>query len=410
MKLSLVAVPALLSLSLACVAPVDGKGNAAPAPSAAPVSSAALAIEQAARDLDVGKDAASARTKLEEALRDPALPEATRDTGTLALARALDASGDKEQAIRAVEALVAKHVDDHPWGLEEQADELLQKLVTGSVQHVARDDANAVTPAPVAFALAKYFPVKDGKVRINFFSIGGSSATSERLGTFAIGDALRAKKREACPLCDDKIGAHTFASRSETWTRIPAERAKYDDALVVFYFDLGARRIPARYDELLPMPSADVAARLEKGEGLVAIKHRNGAPPIVLLAAPRDAQLGDVEEAFARMKELPTEPVAVQLTPQLRREEILSVMRSARPAVRSCADALISRVPGSAGTVTVSLKVRGDGMPSGIALRATPALEDKEFLQCVEKAVGGLSFPKSGSETNVTYPLVVTAS
>ncbi|MGZ5967390.1 MAG: hypothetical protein ACXWP4_06970, partial [Polyangiales bacterium] len=344
---SLAAVLAVLTLGTACAAPTASPGEkGAPAGSqgASPVSASSLAVEQAIRDLDVGRDPASAKKKLEEALLDPTLPDGTRDVGSLGLARALDRTGDKEQAIKTVEALVAKHVDDHPWGLEEQADELLQTLVTGAVHHAQRDDSGP-SAAPIAKALARYFTPKDGKVVISQFFVGGSGA-SERLGTFDIAQALREKKRESCPLCDDKVGAHTKTSRSSSWTRIPAERAKYDEGLVVFYFDLEARTIPARYDELLPMPSAEVIARLSKGEGVIAVKQRENAPPMILIAAPRDAQLAEVEESFAQMKDLPSAPVSVAVSPRVRPNEIKSVFRAAKPAYRACAEALFARTPG----------------------------------------------------------------
>ncbi len=393
---------ALIAL-VGCAAPTTSPTDkSAPVVAASP---AALAIEQAIRDLDVGHDPAAAKAKLEQALLDPGLPEATRDLGTLGLARALEKTGDKEKAIKAVEALMVKHVDEHPWALEDQADELLQKLVVGSVQHPPRDESGS-HPAEIAKALAKYFPPKDGKVDIREYLIGGSGA-SERLGTFAIADAMRAKKREICPLCDDKLSAHTHRSQSEGWTRIPAERGKYDDALVVFYFDLGTRKIPARYDELLPMPSAEVIARLEKGEGVIAVKHRDNAPPMILIGAPRDAQLAEVEESFAQMKELPTAPVSIALSSRLRPNEIKNVFRGARAAYKSCADALMTRVPSASGTITLKLKILADGTVTGLTSEA-PAVLDATFVSCIEKATNGLAFPRAGLETSVTYPVVVT--
>jgi hypothetical protein len=104
------------------------------------VSTAVLSVEQALRDIDVGRDLAGARAKLDAALADTSLPATTRDEATLALARALDGLNEKEAAIKLIEALVQKHVDDHPWGQEEKADELLQKLVTGKVSHAPTSD------------------------------------------------------------------------------------------------------------------------------------------------------------------------------------------------------------------------------------------------------------------------------
>lgn len=400
----------LLVVPVAACAGPDATDAPAPAPSnvAAPVvSGPVLAVEQAIRDLDVGRDAASVRARLEAALADATLPPATRDEATLALARALDLVGDEEQAIARVEGLLAAHVDDHPWGLEEKADELLQRLVTGTYVRPTRDHDGAPRPAPVAHALARSFVVTDGKVRVPMYLYGGDAATTERIGTLAIAEALREEKREACPLCDDRLSAHTMTSRSESWTRLPADRARHDDALVVFWFDLGARKVPARYDALLPIPSADVVARLEKGEGVIAVRRREGAPPIVLLGAPRGAQLGDVEEAFAAMQDLPSAPVSIALSPALRPSEIKGVVRSARPAMKACADALLAKSPSAAGKIVLRFEIV-DGAPTKLEIDPSSALDEPTFLACIRAATTTLSFPKTGAATKVTYPVIVT--
>jgi hypothetical protein len=399
-KLALISV-----LLLGCSGPANNDPSS-PAPIANPaVSAPVLAVEQAIRDLDVGRNVAAAREKLEAALADASLPATTRDEATLALARALDALNDKEGAIKTVEALVHKHVDDHPWSHEEQADELLQKLVTGKVARAPRED-EPTTIAPIARVLSSYFPVKDGKVAVRLHSIGGNRAVTDRLGTLAISDAIREIRREACPLCDDKLSAHTYSSRSDSWTRIPAEGSRLDDALVVLYFDLEARRIPARYESLLPLPSADIVARLDKGEGVIAVKLREGAPPVVVIAAPRDALLADVEEQFAQMKALPSAPVTVAVSPRLRPREIQHVIRSARPAFKSCADALIAKTPDTAGKVVLKMKVHADGTATDVRAEG---IDDATFRECIEAAAGKLAFPKGGSETSVTYPIAISA-
>jgi hypothetical protein len=394
-------------LFVACSAP--STNDPQPAPTAPPVISATqLAVEQAIRDIDVNKSLPAAREKLEAALKDASLPANTRDEATLALARALDALNEKEQGIKLMEDLLKKHVDDHPWAHEEQADEILQKLVTGKVSHAPRED-EPITIAPIARALTSYFPVKDGKVFVRTYAFGGNRSVTDRLGTFAITDAIREMRKEACPLCDDKLSAHTSSSRSDSWTRIPAEGSRVDDALVVVYFDLVARRIPARYDALLPMPSADIVARLEKGEGLIAVKTRDAAPPVILLAAPRDALLGDVEEAFAQMKALPTAPVTVSVSPRLRPREIQHTIRGARASFKTCADALLGKTPDAAGKIVLKLKVHADGTTSDVHVEPSATkLDDASFVQCVEKAVATLSFPKGGSDTNVTYPIAIS--
>lgn len=392
---------ALVSLS-ACAAPTASPTDKS-APAAAPVSASSLAVEQAVRDLDVGHDAAAARKKLEEALLDPTLPDGTRDVANLALARALDKTGDKEKAIETVEALLAKHATEHPWALEEQTDDLLQTLVNGKVTKAPRDDSGPGA-TPIAKAIARCFPAKDGKVTISQYLVGGTSG--DRLATFDIAQALREKKRESCALCDDALNAHSHVSQS-SWTSIPANRSKYDDALVVYYFDLESNRIPARYDELLPMPSAEIVARLNKGEGVIVVKKRENAPPMILMAAPRTAQLGEVEQTLSEMKELPSAPVTVTVSPRLRPSEIKSVFRAARPAFRACAEAMFARTPGVAGTITMKLKVMADGTVTGLTSEA-PTAFDSAFTSCMEKVTQGLSFPKSSADFAVTYPLMIT--
>jgi hypothetical protein len=392
---------ALVSLS-ACAAPTAGPTDKA-APSPAPVSASSLAVEQAVRDLDVGHDAAAARKKLEDALLDTTLPDATRDVANLALARALDRTGDKEKAIETVEALLAKHANEHPWALEEQTDDLLQTLVNGKVTKAKRDDSGP-SATPIAKAIAPYFPARDGKVIISEYLVGGTSG--ERLETFDIARALREKKRESCALCDDTLNAHSHVSQS-SWTSIPANRSKYDEALVVYYYDLESNRIPARYDELLPMKTVDVDARLAKGEGVIVVKKRESAPPMILMAAPRTAQLAEVEQTLSALKELPTAPVTVIVSPGLRPNEIKGVFRAARPSFRACAQAMFTRTPGVSGTITMKLKVTPEGTVTALSSDA-PAAFDATFTRCMEKVTQELAFPASGAEVSVTYPLVIT--
>lgn len=372
-------------------------------PSAGPtVSKAALDVEQAIRDVDLGKSLAEARVVLEAGIADATLSEDLRDEATLALARCRDALGDREAAIATVEGLLEKRVDKHPWRHDEVADALLQKLVTGTVQKAPRDDDGAAKVAPFARALTAFFPVREGKVKVDMVQFGAPHEPDE-LGTFAVVDAVRAKAREACPLCEDSPSGHTSSSRHGSWTSIPAEKARLDRALVVYFFDLGRHRIPARYDALLPMPSADVAARLEKGEGLVVVKARPGAPPSILVAAPREAQLPEVQAALAAMTELPAAPVAVTLSPGLRPKEIKAVVRGARGAMKTCVE---QHMPKADGTLTLDLQVKEDGTVEAPVVKAkgewiaAPAL-----LGCVEKVVAGLAFARTGQKVRVTYPI-----
>src|SRR5207249_4621936 len=125
--------------------------------------------------------------------------------------------------------------------------------------------------------------------------------------------------------------------------------------------DLGPNRIPARYDALLPIPSAEIVARLERGEGLISIRERPGAPPAILLAAPRESQLDAVEETFAAMTSLPTATTPVALSSALRPEEIRGVVRSARKTYKACYEALLAREPEAKGELVLRFGVEADG-------------------------------------------------
>ena len=58
----------------------------------------------------------------------------------------------------------------------------------------------------------------------------------------------------------------------------------------VFYFDLESDRIPTRYEKYLPLDEKTIVSHLENGDGLIAAKERKGAPPAILIAAPRSAR------------------------------------------------------------------------------------------------------------------------
>jgi TonB family protein len=188
---------------------------------------------------------------------------------------------------------------------------------------------------------------------------------------------------------------------------IPRYRGKIPRALTVFYFDLGAGRIPARYDAELPLPSAEIAARLAKGDGLVAARERPGAPPVLLIAAPRDVQLVQVEEALAAMKSLPTEPVAVPVNGARQPEEIQSVVRASFGAFRQCYEAVLKVSPAATGTVKMHFVIRNDGSVEGVSAVADGPLRDAAFERCMTAAVQGLAFPAApGGKVTVTYPIV----
>jgi hypothetical protein len=279
----------------------------------------------------------------------------------------VEATGDREGAVAAVEGLLADHPDGDSWPLGEATEARLRKLLTGSDAAPPRPRSDEVPAAPpFAQALVRYFPIPaDEKqpIEINIVTFGGVDA-SYRLGTFDVARAIREERRRACSLCEDHLRMRTNRSGYDSWTRIPAARKRLPGALAVYYFDL-ADRIPARYDAELPLPSAEIAARLERGDGVVATRERPGAPPAILVAAPRAAQLADVEEALAQMKALPTEPTTIPLHADLRAPEIQAVVRASFGAFRSCHEAIRAKDPSAAGKVNVRFAIQGDGSVTG---------------------------------------------
>ncbi|WP_437525511.1 AgmX/PglI C-terminal domain-containing protein [Sorangium sp. So ce726] len=368
-----------------------------------------LAIEQAERRLDVGREIAAARQALSEVLADPAVTTEQRDQARLAMSRALEAEGDQEAAIAAVESLLGEHLVSEHWTLRRVAEQRLRLLVTGSEeQPLPEEPSDDTLASPFARALARYFPVPESgprEVTIQLLAFGGSSEVSDRLRTFAIPAAIRALRKGACPRCEE-VATRTMGSWTDGWVQIPSVRPQLGSSLAVFYFDLGNQRIPARYDADLPLPAADIVARLEKGEGLIAVRERGGAPPAILIAAPRQAQLPAVEEALAAMEELPAGPVAVPLSADLTQAEIQAVVRTGFPAFRTCYEALLGRRPDAAGKVPLSFAIRGDGTAIDVVVdAATATLRDAATDRCMVEATRALRFPAIGKKTTVVYPI-----
>lgn len=396
----------------------SGAGGSSPTLGAQPkaqskvvaTSRAALEVQRAARQLDVGKNAAGAEATLQSVLKDPATSRDDHDRAEIQLARALDAEGKHEAAVETVEKLLRARVDDHPWSLERAASRELRKLLTGSAKPHDPSTITANIP-PFARLLAKYYLASADRtpspsVEIKMLSFGGDDAVSGRLGTFDIPEAIRAVRAAKCPLCDQ---VHTGMDRdSSDWTAIPAYADRLASSLDVFYFDLGADRIPTRYAKYLPLPVDQIVQRLNQGEGLIAAKKRQGAPPVILLGAPRRAQLPDVEKKLASLDQLPTTPLSVEVPARLQRGEIQAVVRSAREAFRSCFNALLARTPAAHGTVTLSFTINADGSVSDSSANVTSGtLDHPEFERCMANATEALTFPKVDHGKNtVRYPIV----
>jgi Tfp pilus assembly protein PilF len=105
-----------LGLLVAACAQEPPPGGEFDALAARPASSLAVQIERAERTLDRGTDARQARASLEAALQDPGIAPEERRQALLALSRALEAVGDREQAIAVVEQEIAARGNDSTRG------------------------------------------------------------------------------------------------------------------------------------------------------------------------------------------------------------------------------------------------------------------------------------------------------
>jgi len=369
--------------------------------------STALTIEQVSQKLDLGKNVKGARATLERIVADPATSADDRDRAALALSRAYEAAGDHEHAIRTVEDLLAAHVDDHRWALSRAASKELRRLLTGK----AEDDAPSFDPdrvvSPFARVLARYFPVgPDKRLSVDILLFGGEDATSNKLGTFAVGDAARAMRLERCPLCKDDLRRDIHIGRT-SWVGIPANRNRLSGALDVFYFDLESDRIPARYAKYLPVDEKTLVSQLENGKGLIAAKEQKGEPPAIVIAAPRRAQLADVEKALSKRTSLPTEPVVVELSPAPRPGEIRGVVRAAFSGFKSCYEKLLQGTPAATGRIVLEFTIAADGSVADSSIDADrSSLHDDAFDSCSLDVTRGMHFPASGhGTTTVDYPI-----
>jgi hypothetical protein len=410
---------ALISATLVGCAADDGvdspgKSPPASAPSEAAGSAVALRIEQAARSLDRGVDLKEARAALEDAARDPSATPDERDHARIELSRALEAQGDREAAIASIEALLSEHSDGRPWPMESRAEARLRQLVTGKLEAAKpRPRSYSQPPAPFAHVLSKYFPMDvqggRGAADVRVVAFGGNEEDTKRIGAFDVERALRDKLHETCSLCDPSLSIQGWFTRSSSWVGIPRHRAKLGSAVAVYYMTLGEGRIPARYDAELPMPSAAVAVQLEQGKGLVVARERKGAPPSILIAAPREAQLRVMEEALAALPSLPVVPVTQVLSPSLSSEEIQPVVRAIFGAYKTCYEALLKQDAAASGSFSLSFTIAPSGSVTTMGVQsATGALTDAAFQQCVIAATSALVFPEALEQTTVVYPILMT--
>ncbi|MDC3962729.1 AgmX/PglI C-terminal domain-containing protein [Polyangium jinanense] len=386
------------------------EGTEAPAIQAAPSgeASVALRIERVARALDRGEDAKQALAEIDLALAHPAATATERDEATLVRSRALEATGDAEGAITAVENLLAAHAGDREWALSAEAEKRLRKLLTGSEDTPKRRLTPAEPPVSIfATQLAKFFPPDaGGRYRVRVLAFGGDrNFSSDRIGTFNVGGAIRAEKEKTCSTCEVNVDSNT--NRETSWVGIVRARAELATSLVVYYYDLEGGEIPARYDAELPLPSAEIKARLAKGKGLVAAKKREGAPPVILVAAPRFAQLDNVETTLAGMDELPLEATSVEVPESLEAEEIQAVVRGGFSSFRPCYEAVLQTNPAASGRIILDFKVGTDGHMTTLKATAESAAT-QPMEACMRDAAQGFVFPAATKETTVSYPILFT--
>jgi len=396
-----------VAMAAACASGEAIESGEAPAvvAQAADDSKIALRIEKAARALDRGEDASRVKAEVEAVLADAQATAAERDDATLVLSRSLEASGDLEGAITVMEKLLAAHAEDREWTASDQASRRLRKLVTGSEEESSKQRRAAPGPvSELANHLVKFFPADPaGKVRFRLLQFGGRREWSEKLGTFNVPDAIRQNRQESCANCKTDIDSRS--SHDGSWLGIPRQRASLGSSLVVIYFDLEGGKIPARYDADLPLPSAEIASRLARGEGLVMAKEREGAPPVVVIAAPRFAQLDNVEEALAKMKVLPTSPTSITLAGNLEPEEIQDVVRPSFGTFRGCYEDVLKTNPTAQGRIFLDFKIEPDGHVTNAKVNVESS-DLSAMHTCMLNFTQNLAFPAAPQSTTVVYPIM----
>ncbi len=409
--ISLVALSALTLALGACsngTAPTStgaGSGNGAGTTTesaAAPKN----AVDEAIADAETGRDPAAARAKLESLLADATLEKKDHGRVALALSRLVEPS-DKERAVALTEDAVAAGNSD--------AEDRLFTLLTGTEppnKYARRGPIGEVTPAARAFA--KYWPAAtpEREVEIEMDLFGGTDGGGGPRGAFDVASALREAAVAECGLCETvKTSIHTHSSRESNWTSIPRYESHLDRALVVVYAD-AATIPPARYQKWVAAPIADVQAAIQRGEGMFAIKDRPGAPPLVLIAAPRLSQFGTVEEKLAQTNPFPAGPVKVALPDHLLPSEIQEAVRMRFGAYRKCYETLVAKRPGASGKIDLAFTIGNDGTPRDVAVDLSSGLQDAELASCAKGATEHIRFPAWSNDpkatTTVKYPIVVT--
>lgn len=365
-------------------------------------------IEKSLRDLDRGGDAKAVKASLEAMLRETAISADDKAEASLALSRAFEALGDEESAIDTLETMLMSRQGERTSSID-AAEKRLRFLITGADKKDELALPPSEAPAPITSALADLFPAdENGHVLVDVFAFGRGRGDNH--GIYEIAEAKRQKMEMDL---GGKISVGQSISSTDSWVGLPramgeaeSDMPQADRSLLVFYYDLSDLKVPSRYDDYLPMPSDDIAEVLERGEGLVMAKKRNGAKPTIVIAAPRRAQLDLVEEAFSKMTEVPWEAVSVPLEKKLRPREIQATVRASRSEMRACYEAALKNDKTLAGSVELEFVIEPDGTVGKHAIGAKSTLPDPAVGKCLDEMVSKLSFPAFGGEKiTVTYPL-----
>lgn len=392
----------LAPLVAACGTPdAPGQAPAAATSASTPAAAAEPTLADAIADAETGRDPAGTRARLESALADANLDKKTRGEVLVALAHAVE-STDKERAADLLEQAVVLG--------DANAEDRLYALFTGHAPEAPRPFDAPI--AESARALAQFFPAArpDNHVEIAIVAFGHhDSRASDAAGTFAISEALREKATIACGVCDQvKTSIHTGFSRYRFWSALP-RATETDKALVVSYVTADSLP-PARYAKWLGADVADIEAAFARGDGLVAVKTRPHAPPLVTIAAPRVTRLATVESALAAMRELPKAPVTVKLPRGLTPDEVRAGVRERFAVFRGCYESLLTRRSGASGKIEIGYTIPATGGVSEPVASLEGSLEEPEFRACVEKTLRTLRYPSwsndPAAKITVKYPIV----
>ncbi len=405
-------VGALVLGGVACSAEVGeqrapGEESAAEPASTAP-SAVADRLERAVRAVDRQEDLPRAKAELEALITEPSATRDQKDEAALGLSRALELSGDHEGAVEALEELLGAH-GDAQFPAFKPAERRLRLLLTGKPEGETLRLPRATPLPPMASALAKLYERDgDGRVLVDMAIFG--STGRPRSDAF---DAADAKRDEYGNSVQSTAWVGQSITQSGSWTSLPqtiaekrADMPQADRSLLVFYYDLEDNRVPSHYDAYLPIPSEDIAAALQSGDGLVVARERKGGKPTIVIAAPRPGQLFVVEDAFAKLDSLPLEPLRVELTEGLQREEIQARVRTVFPDARRCFEELLGRDPKANGKVDLTFVIRNDGTIDALAVGPDSTLGDATLQTCILDATRKLRFPAfQGKTVTVKYPI-----